>query len=64
LKGAEVQYQLAVEVNPSNADAVGSYASFMHGVLGKMDKAESLYEDAIRVSNLFGINFALFYSFV
>ena len=30
LKGAENHYRLAVEANPENADACGSYASFLH----------------------------------
>ena len=47
--GADQQYELATSTNPNNADALGSYASFLHGVLGNMDEAGSYYERAVTV---------------
>jgi hypothetical protein len=44
LPGAEMQYKLAVESNPRSSEALGSYASFLHGVKGQADAAEELYE--------------------
>lgn len=44
LKGAEDQYRLAVENNQQSSEALGSYASFLHGVKGDLDGAQELYE--------------------
>ena len=32
MSGAELHYKKAVEINPNYADALGNYASFLHGV--------------------------------
>ena len=50
MKGAEEHYKIASEVSDENADAIGNYASFMHGVVGDMYSAEALYERAVKVS--------------
>ena len=34
--GADKHYELAVTTNPENSDALGSYASFLHGAIGNM----------------------------
>jgi Tfp pilus assembly protein PilF len=38
-------------VNSQNAEALGSYASFLHGVLGKVDLAEGYYKSAVEVDD-------------
>ena len=45
-----MQYRLAVECNPDSAEALGSYASFLHGVRGQKELAESHYEVLLFVS--------------
>jgi Tfp pilus assembly protein PilF len=47
--GADKHYELAVSADPMNADALGSYASFLHGVIGNMDGAAKYYLQAVRV---------------
>lgn len=48
---ATAHYQEATEANPQYADALGSYASFLHGTGGgDKGQTESLYQRAIEVS--------------
>lgn len=58
-------YKRAVETNDSNADAIGGYASFLHGTKSDKVLVETLYEraiavDSVHVNNL--CNFGLFLS--
>lgn len=58
-------YRRAVDVNDQNADAIGGYASFLHGTKGDKTLVENLYDraiavDDVHVNNL--CNFGLFLS--
>ena len=62
---SEKYYEAAVQANPDNVDAIGSFASFLHGVKKEYDRAEVLYEQALQrdsnhLNNL--CNFGLFLS--
>ena len=62
---ALLHYKRAVEVNDANADAIGGYASFLHGTKGDKVLVENLYERAIAVDNAHVnnlCNFGLFLS--
>lgn len=48
---AEKHYKLAIESNPSSSDALGSYASFLHGVLSDFEEATKYYEKSVAVDN-------------
>jgi Tfp pilus assembly protein PilF len=47
ISGAEKHYLRAVETSPNNADALGSYASFLHGVHNNLKEAEKFYKKAV-----------------
>ncbi len=40
---SETFYLKAIEVNTENGDALGSYASFLHGVYNKTKEAEGMW---------------------
>ena len=54
MERATKHYKEAVEANPHYADALGSYASFLHSTTGGGDKklTESLYRRAVEVTSL------------
>ena len=49
MKSAEKYYKLAIKANPENPDALGSYASYLHGVKGDVDAAEEKYVKAVEI---------------
>ena len=51
MSGAERHYKKSVELNPRNADALGNFASFLHGVYNDINQAEKLYQQAVRIDN-------------
>lgn len=67
LAAAEEHYRASVTSNPRNPDAMGSLASFLHGVHHRNDEAEELYKaaadlDDTHANNL--CNFGLFLRYV
>jgi Tfp pilus assembly protein PilF len=63
VNAAEVEYKKAIESNPNNADALGNYASFLHGVHKKIDEAEKYYKLAVDLDDTHAnnlCNFGLF----
>ena len=51
MSASEVEYRLAVETNSENADALGNYASFLHGVHHKIEEAETYYIRAVKADD-------------
>ena len=65
VSSSQVYYEKAVQANPDNVDAIGSLASFLHGVKKEFERANILYELALQkdpnhLNNL--CNFGLFLS--
>ena len=63
MNAAEVEYKKAIESNHNNADALGNYASFLHGVHKKIDEAEKYYKLAVDLDDTHAnnlCNFGLF----
>jgi tetratricopeptide (TPR) repeat protein len=48
---ADHHYIQAIETNPNNVDALGTYASYLHGIGDKasLEKAAKLYEESFRI---------------
>jgi Tfp pilus assembly protein PilF len=62
---AEKHYIVSVTSNPQNSDALGSYASFLHGVTGDTVGAERYYKAALEIDDTHAnnlCNYGLFLS--
>ena len=65
MERASSHYRKSTEANPTYADGLGSYASFLHGTGnngGDKKYTESLYQRAVEVKNFPRIVCDLFYS--